>query len=158
MHLVFLFLCLVLFATPSMAQVVFSGTIIPFQDDIYSGVEDALEDHHGDFIILYYHKHDDLGARIASCMFRTEESVAYLKENFELIAVEIGSSEWQRLQRTHRPNAKEVDWPHIVIDVRRFLAHVEFHGWENCDSGRVLDNLIAMKEEGPEAVFEKLNE
>ena len=45
-----------------------------------------------------------------------------------------------------------------MIDVRRFLAHVAFHGWENCDTEIILHSLKTMKEEGPESLFGQLNE
>ena len=137
------------------AQVVFSDTTVPFQDNLYAAVDNALVDHQGDVAILFYNPNDDIGSRIASCMFSTDESATYIKENFELIAVEIGSDDWKRLQAKYRPGA-EADWPYVVIDVRRFMSHVEFHGWENCTLGAPLPRFKTLKEHG--ATFDNVND
>ena len=155
MRSLLVFLLFFSLTVPLKAQVTFSGTSTPFQDDLYAGVEDALDEHQGDIVILFHHPSDDRASQIAQCMLSAEESASYITGNFELIAVEIGSEEWKKLQFKYRPGA-EADWPYVLVDVRRFLTHAEFHGWENCTLGDPLPRFQTLKEYG--AILDNVND
>lgn len=130
------------------AQIRFPGSELAFHSDLYEALDEAIEEHQGDIFILFYNSEDGIASRILVNAFQEEETIQYLEENYALAAVKIGSAEWSRLQRKYRPGS-EANWSHVLIDVRRYMSHAEFHGWEN-GSGviDVLTVLRLMKEQG----------
>lgn len=133
---------------PALAQVRFSAAEHVYHDDLYAALDEAIEYHDGDIIILFFSADDDRASRIDACMIPDERSASFISSNYTLAAVEIGSLEWKRLQMKYRRGV-EADWPYVLVDIRRYLSHAEFHGWETC-SGFIdpLESLQVMKRDG----------
>jgi hypothetical protein len=138
----------ILTTLPVLGQHTFPGTTVAFENDLYIALEKALEAHQGDILILFYRPGDHRANGIAATLLNDASLRSFLEVNFTLCAVEIGSAEWARLQHKYRPGA-EADWPYVVVDIRRFLSHAEFHGWENGPGMRdPLELLEKMKRQG----------
>jgi hypothetical protein len=141
-------LVMLLTAVSTFGQQVFKGTDKVWKTDLFDALDDAVDRTEGDILILFYHPNDDQSDRIARHLYENELMGQFIEDNFATVAIEIGSPQWKRLQNKYRRESP-ADWPHIVVDVRKFLASAEFHGWENNQNADShLEYLQLMKQQG----------